>query len=436
MINTRARLSLVEYGTPKDLLHDIQSVIGLTKDQSTKLLTDAGSRVKTSLGFSKNPIRVDSKGTRATRFAGLIRLAPTLELEIAPKFLEAGEHEASWREDFFFLSTLSRHGRLLATERLTSSSGAHRDLSTLVARSINSMYEARKRRPLRTYRRGNQTDFFIDGEVDPIDLVLPNPEGFKQEVIQFDRKNLWNADIVAGARELLPEVRDPAVASNLVRLIEELSPQNSPQPRKRRIPARHASWAPLHQLSLDVLKGLGIRYNSGHAHTPGYLVDTWRVWEDLITIGARLGFGRSAVASQKEFKLGARIKEGVPTETKPLNVRPDCIVDGTAERPQIIIDAKYKGHSEKGSLRISESDVYEALAFSKATGCKQVALAYPAALPTSNAQPVGTCNHFETIKIEDIHIKAVQVESRGISKSGALKKFSETFSHQTTMLFI
>ena len=163
MAHVRTRLSLVEYGAPVDLSCAVSTAIGVDRAKANVLLLDAGNRAASSLGLNYNPISVDAKGTRAIDFAGLIRLAPSLELEVAPKFLGLHDTDASWREDFFFLSTLSRHGRLLASERLSASGGAPRDLSTLVARSITSMYEARKRRPLRSYRRVREADFFWMG---------------------------------------------------------------------------------------------------------------------------------------------------------------------------------------------------------------------------------------------------------------------------------
>ena len=258
MAHTRTRLSLVEYGAPVDLSRAIADAIAVDRTKANSLLLEAGNRAASSLRLKYNPITVDAKGTRAIDFAGLIRLAPSLELEVAPKFLGLDDTDAAWREDFFFLSTLSRHGRLLASERLSASGGTPRDLSTLVARSITSMYEARKRRPLRSYRRVCEADFFIDGDPDPVDLIFPSPDGFEQELIRFDRKNGWNGDIVAAAKELLPEVSDPSAASSLVRLIEDLSPQNAPANRRKPISARHRAWKPLHELSLDVLRGLGL----------------------------------------------------------------------------------------------------------------------------------------------------------------------------------
>ena len=368
MAGARSRLSLVEYGTPVDLSKRIADAVGLDRARSSQLLIDAGNRAAASLGLSYNPISIDARGVRAIDFAGIIRLAPALELEIAPKCLGLDDSDECWREDFFFLSTLSRHGRLLASERVTASSGAPRDLSTLVARSLTSMYDAIKRRPLRSYRRVKESDFFIDGDPDPIDLIFPGPEGFEQEVVRFDRRNSWNADICAAAQALLPAVGDPAAVASLVRLIEDLSPRVRSQGRGRPIPPRHRAWRPVHELSLDVLDGLGVNYVPGRAHAPGYLVSTWQVWEDLLTVGVRLGFGRSAVLPRQGFALGTRRKHMNRSKATPISVFPDCVIEPEGQRPRILLDAKYKGHVEKGGLRIAEADIYEALAFSKATG--------------------------------------------------------------------
>lgn len=426
MAHIRKRLSLVEYGAPVDLSRAIVDAIGVDRTKANSLLMEAGSRAASSLRLNYNPISVDAKGARAIDFAGLIRLAPSLELEVAPKFLGLDDTHAAWREDFFFLSTLSRHGRLLASERLSASGGTPRDLSTLVARSITSMYEARKRRPLRSYRRVREADFFIDGDPDPVDLIFPSPDGFEQELIRFDRKNGWNGDIVAAAKELLPEVSDPSAASSLVRLIEDLSPQNAPANRRKPIPARHRAWKPLHELSIDVLGGLGLNYKQGQAHAPGYLVDTWRVWEDLLTVAARLGFGRNAVVPQRGYPLGTKTKISTGAVSK-LSVYPDCVIEPEGTRPRMLLDAKYKGHVEKGQLRISEADIYEALAFSKATECNLVALAYPAQ-PGDSPQSVGTCTVFERIQVDAVQIVGLQIECRGVSKVGGLRAFSSNFS--------
>ena len=433
MANKRARISLVEYGSPISLGQTVSLAIGIDGTKATKILTDAGNRAATNLNFSYNPISVDNRGVRAIDFAGLIRLSPSLELEVAPKFLGLTASDESWREDFFFLSTLSRHGSLLTSDRLSASSNTPREISTLVALSMTNMYDTRKRRPLRSYRRTREADFFIDGDIEPIDLIFPSADGFEQEVIHFDRRNGWNADIMAAAKELLPEVSDPSTASSLIRLIEDLAPQNKPHNRRKPIPARHRAWNPLHQLSIDVLNGLGLNYQQGYAHAPGYLISTWRVWEDLITIASKIGFGRSAILHQKGFTLGTKTKYSSGKKTE-LSVFPDCVIQSDGHRPKILLDAKYKGHIEKGALRITEADIYESLAFSQATKCNNVVLAYPAT-PKDKPLPIGTCTVFERIHVDSVEIVGIQVECRKISKVAGLRSFSSNFETGVSKLF-
>jgi hypothetical protein len=413
----------VEYGKSVDLSREITLAIGLDRAKADNLLLKAGIRAAQTLRLNYNPIRIDASGVRAIDFAGLIRLAPNLELEIAPKFLGLEDGDAKWREDFFYLATLSKHGRLLASEHLSASGGTPRDLATLVARSITSMYATRKRRPLRSYRKVKESDFFIEGDPDPLDLIFPSPDGFEQELMRFDRRNIWNSDITGAAKELLPEVRDPTAADGLTRLIEDLAPQSSPNSRRKPIPARHKVWKPLHELSVDVLNGLGLSYKNGQAQASGYLVDTWRVWEDLLTIGIRLAFGSSVVKPQMGFFLGTKTKSTVGSISK-LSVYPDCLIESDGSRPRILFDAKYKNNIEKGQPRIAEADIYEALAFSRATKCELIVLAYPT-LGNEKISLIGNCSIFEVVQVDSVKILGVQIECRMISQSNGLNKFSK-----------
>lgn len=137
--------------------------------------------------------------------------------------------------------------------------------------------------------------------------------------------------------------------------------------------------------------------------------------------------------SQKGFSLGTKTRLNTRAVSK-LSVFPDCVIESDGIRPKFILDAKYKGHVEKGQLRITEADIYEALAFSKATGCNLVMLAYPA-LPGDAPKPVGTCLVFETAEVDAVQIVGVQIESRHISKVGALRAFSANMAARISAYF-
>jgi len=360
--------------------------------------------------------------------AGLIRLAPSVELEIAPKFLGLDETDSGWRKDFYYLANLSRHGRVLPSERLRATGDAPRDLAALVARSLAGMYRDNRRRPLRAYRTMREMSFSIEGDIDPLDLRFPDADGFPQIVMRYDRRNPFNASIVGAARVLLPDVSDPIAVKELMRVIEDLPQQGRPNPfRAKTAPSRSRGWQPVIDLSNDILRGLGLSYKSGSAAAPGYVVGTWQTWEHLLMIAARFGFGRNAVGVQSPHQLGTR-RRSISAGASPLNVLPDLLITGDS---RFILDAKYKTSSEKGRLRISPSDAYEALAFSKATNCDIVVLAYPA-LPGYQRLPLGQVVLFERIDIDKTRICGVQIEVRGISQKGGLRAFSERMRSELT----
>jgi len=422
-IGARRRFSLIEYGQPVDLAADISATAGIDRGKARQLIEQAGERVARTLGFSSNPIQADANGIRVADVAGMIRLGPSLELEIAPKFLGLDRNEPRWREDFYFLANLSRHGRLLASERLRGSSGAPKDFAALVARSLAGMYRDNRRKPLRAYRRTQEMSFSIDGEVDPYDLSHPGPDGFAQEIVRYDRRNPFNASIVGAAKELLPEVSDPIAVAELVRIIEDLPEQGRPAPsRTQKVPGRARAWQPTLDLSNDVLRGLGVSYKYGPASMPGYVVGTWRTWEDLLVVASRFAFGRDVVRVQLGHQLGTRTR--TPSGgASAFNVFPDLMITTGSSGFRFILDAKYKSTYDKGRVRISEADVYEALAFARATTCDTVVLAYPA-LPSNSPLPLGQVLSFEQVSVDKTRIYGVQIEVRGISQRAGLKTFS------------
>jgi len=74
----------------------------------------------------------------------------------------------------------------------------------------------------------------------------------------------------------------------------------------------------------------------------------------------------------------------------------------------------------KGRVRISEADIYEALAFARATSCETVVLAYPA-LPSNSQLQLGEVFLFEEVSVDKTRICGVEVEVRGISQRGELR---------------
>ena len=419
------RFCLTEYDLPVPLVGQIAHATGLPITRITYLLQLAADRAALSLGFANSPLQISGQRVRATDFAGLLRIAPSLELEVAPKFL--GSAVPGWREDFFFLATLSRHGRLLSGDRWRAASNANTDLATLIARAIIEGYWDNYRRPIRTYRRRLENQLAIEGDVDPEDLRMPEEDGFAQTVIRFDRTNPFNAAVSAACAELLPEIQDADVRASLGRIIQSLGAQTPLRDlRPKRLPSRARAWQATYVLALDVLRGFGLSYEGGDTIAPGFVLSTWQAWEDLVTISMRAHFGRSAVAAQQGHQLGHRQRkdEGGWSPQRSLMVTPDLKVDGSkAGFGEMLVDAKYKGRWHQGRQRVAEADVYEAMAFAKAANATRIVLVYPKAASAA-PMPVGTTTIFERVEVDELTIWGVQAEVRGIARKSGLRNFS------------
>jgi|TARA_R110002049_G_scaffold12487_5_gene55840 5-methylcytosine-specific restriction enzyme subunit McrC len=416
------RYTAVEYAKPAALAEEIAKTSDIPLGKARELLLNAGSRVRGMLGLESSPVALNADRFQFQNFAGLLVLAPGLELEVAPKFLGSTQ---GWREDFFLLATLSHHGRLLDQEGLKSSSDATSDLATLIGRSLVEMYWRNQRRPLRSYRRLHHKEFAIEGEFEPEDLVNPGEEGFDQQVTAFTRLNPYNAVIGAAAAQLAPVVPDAETRARLERVARHLPRQPAPSRLKdQRLPSRTRGWQPTYDLSLDILRGLGGAYDPKNALAPGFVMQTWQVWEHLVTISVRSALGGKNVSAQSGRVLGKRYTGSNSTD---LNVYPDVIATIHSEEGtrQVIIDAKYKGHIERGRLSVSNADIYEALAFARAASIKDVVLAYPciAAEVSASNKEVGHVAEFSRIDVEGVTIRAIELGVCGISQRGGLKKF-------------
>lgn len=416
------RLSITEYQPSERIYQDAKNAFNVDRATLNTLLQRAGERIQRTLNFNTPPFEQNSKGLLAKGIAGLVRLNSQLELEIIPKFLDGEEDNGDWRSDFYYLATLSRHGQLLANDKLSGSTATDRDLPTLVARAICDMFESNARNPLRHYKRIQERNFLLDGDPDFSEIVTPHPEGFLQDSIKYSPENHWNATISTAARLLFDEVTDPQLLNRLSRIFHALGNQKLTRSSVAKIvPSRHKAWEPLYWLSWDIVKGFGLDYANGNALAPGYVVSTWQLWEDLLSVSAKLGYGFESVAVQPKFTLATR---HTLSGQRAANVYPDIVISPKSEQQPFVFDAKYKTNSAKAYSRISEADIYEAMAFAQATGIDTVILGYPMRVRTEETVKVGEVDLFETVCLDGLTIYGVEIEVRGISKYRALTSLS------------
>ena len=408
------RLSLVEYGTGIEISEDIRPLI----ERANKVIQQA-------LGEKRNVLAITDKKLRALGIAGTIRLSKNIELEIIPKIFD--DHgESGWKESLFLLSALSKYGNIITSEHIHSSTAYQDSLYDIAGRILAREYSAHRRKPIRQYRREQFNDFSIDGEINFELMFEKNPDGIPQERVSFDKINTYNATIQEAMRIVLPYVKDISIRQTLDRAIRELGKQSTIIQQRLKIPARNREWVDIYNLSFDIVSGMGSTLEKGEIMSPSFIVDTWRIWEWLITTAFRIGFGNTLrVIPQAAIPWG---KKNTNRKTTRINVFPDvAIYDPTdPARPAFLVDAKYKILSDGNYSDIDRDDLYEAFAFCHATGTKKLFLAYPAV--ADGETEAGSVEDISNYEIDDVTISVIKVAFGSITKQGDITAFCRKLS--------
>lgn len=421
------RIALSEWRLAPDLIGQYaaaRKISGADAEAGIRLL---GERVQKSLQLKKSPLEISTSGVIAKGIAGVVGLDRDFEVEIAPKYAATdGEH---WRQDLLFMSMLSKHGNLLLQNYIRATSSSVNDLTSLVAQVFLRMFHGNRRAPLKTYRFTQFTDFALDGEFDPEDLLLPEADGFTQHHYDFDTNNEYSATVKAAVVELCARVRDPALYSRLRAVSAQLTSVTvAPSVTQRTLPGRLRRWQALYDLSFDVARGFGLSPGDSLHRIPGFVVSTWQLWQDLVGRSLVLALGGNAAMLQHEYGVGHSRRNGKATR---VGVTPDAVL--VDRMPPLVVDAKYKGRMDTDNDGISTPDFYEVLAFMRAASAKQAVLIYPA----TNAIPgrTGSTEVLERVDMDNGEVLwAVALEVNGISAPGGFAAFVDGLKAQIQVL--
>jgi hypothetical protein len=415
MRGTPHRIALTE-NQARPVLSEAAAETGQTPYFVAAALSETSRRLAKLHHLENQPITIDGDSVKVDGLAGLIRVQPGLELEVAPKFL--GHALPGWREDFFRIANLTSGGRILAFEEIAAGRGESNDLASLVGRVMVNLFKNEQRRPIRLYRRRRWEDFEVDGDVDDESVFLPAEDGFSQEKVVLERSNPFNSVIAEAARLLVLEVEDQDVRRQLQRMYGQLSPQ-PPLTRVAalpyRVPSRHRRWQQLYDISRRVVEGFGMNFEEREAPAPGFTMRTWPSWEQLIYLALHSALtDPQVVEDHRGYRFGTRNGES-------FSVTPDGTVSSVGA--DFLWDAKYKAQMNKGVRRVSSADVYEAHAFLSAAQVGRIALLYPR-LARDPQVACGKTEVFERVELESGTIWALSVEVRGIAAKAGFKTFA------------
>ena len=390
----------------------------------------ANKRISANLKINRNTLQISDGKFRALGIAGVIQLTKNVEIEIIPKFLGC-DTDIDWKVPLYLLSTLSKHGSLLTSERITASTSYLNSLHEIAGRILAQEYLKCRRKPVRQYRKERFWDYAIDGEMELSVIFERHPDGIEQSRIRFDRLNAYNATIREAMKIVQPFITDAQVKNILSTAVSELGRQGLPSKQKLSIPARNKEWQPAYDLSFDIVRGLGSSYNEGKFVAPGFVVDTWQLWEWLITTGIRIGNTGYTVLPQNSVSWGCK---ETSSEKYTVNVFPDIEVVSKDSQltPLYLIDAKYKLVKNTSTGEIERDDLYEAFAFCSATDTNEIVLVYPADNPSDIPGHVKKCS---TYYVKDVMVHVVQVSFGSIRERGGILTFATNlFSGIKTIL--
>ncbi len=388
---------------------------GMTVGEAVAALSNSSGRLRRSLRLDRSsPISVEGESVKVSGIAGVIRLAPGIELDVAPKFLGFGS--SGWREDLLAISNYTRRGSFIA-QHVRAAGGEAGDLAGVIGRAFVDEFWKHYRKPLRLYRQRRWRGFELEGELD-FDLISEqSADGFPQQAMVLDRRNPYNALIAAAAETLVADVRDASLRGQLLRVRAFLGAQAPYRGGSLRpVPPRHRPWADLVELSRIVASGADLTLQADRFEAPGFVIRTWEAWEQLVfrALRSRLGFER--VRHHLPFEWGER-------EQKPVKVYPDVTILGD-EAPRLL-DAKYRTHIESGRRRIHRDDLMEAAAFMTAANTERILLLYPRP-GDADPLPCGKSKIFDAVTVSPGHlVLAADVEVRGFSRRQAHRTFSK-----------
>ncbi len=379
----------------------------------------ANQRISAHLKINRDTLQLSDGRIRALGIAGVIQLTQNVEIEIIPKFL-GSDTDIDWKATLYLLSTLSKHGSILTAERITASTSYLNSLYDIAGRILAQEYLKCRRKPIRQYRKEPFWDYAIDGEMELSAIFGRHPDGIEQSRIRFDRVNAYNATIREAMKIVQPFTTDSQVKNILSRAVFELGSQGLPSKQRLSIPVRNKEWQPAYDLSFDIVQGLGSSYDAGRFVAPGFVVDTWQLWEWLITTGIRIGHPEHTVLSQKSVCWGDK---ETSTGKHSVNVFPDVEVLSKDSHlaPLYLMDAKYKLIKNTATGEIERDDLYEAFAFCSATGTNKIVLAYPADAPSDVPGSVKKCSAYH---VKNATVYVVQVSFGSIKGKGGLFTFS------------
>lgn len=408
------RVTLTEFGAGLELSTLVDE--GHPIDKLSELVEQLNRRLKNALNIDSDVVSIQNGRLRAYRIAGIVSLCPDIELEVVPKYLDPS---SDWRETFFFLSLISKHGFILNGRTVGSDRSFLESFYEVAGMMLADEYLRLCRKPIRQYRKIVFRDHVWEGEIDFDSLSERHIDGLLQTMNIFSIHNEFNSTVVKAMEMTFPYVYDSKTRSVLRHVITTYGSCEDYSKARRTVPCRNKEWADLYGLSYDVISGMTIGLDNGNLRSHEFILNTWQMWEWLISAGMSVGMRSLSVRMHTTYDWGVKIKGGRKSK---LSINPDISVflEG-GQKPIFLIDAKYKD----SGLDVDRSDLYEAISFCNGTDTQKIVLAYP---EKSSGSPSGTVTLKSVYKIGHVSVLQASVAMDDLITHNGLRSFGRLLS--------
>lgn len=410
----RAALRIREYEREPQAADKLAKAAGVSRQRAESLLLEAAraARLKTE---GDSPLLLDSGGLAARGIAGMIRLHPKVDLEIVPKYADPSSEE--WKNDLLFLFLFAQHGTILPLRPVTADTQANAELLAVAAFALLRDIRSASRVPLRQRQKRAITGFELHGHFDAAELAFCGPDGIQQTVYEHSRQNEIARTIKGGLDLLAERISDPRLRAQLASAVATFRPQLPPDGGQqwRRLPPRLSAWQPAYDLAYELVNGQGVGLRQGAHHAPGFLIDTWKLWQKAVFRLSTMAFGAPSVFREPAYPYAEAV-ETATQQASTLNVVPDVLV--AARTGRFVLDAKYKGRFAQDRAATASSDLHQAAATVPAVTGTRSLLVLP-----SDTLSAGQCEQKRTVTViaSNVRIAEVRLGVRGISTSGGVQ---------------
>ena len=423
-----SRRPYLHEGAAATPLSRIEELTGIGADRLRQLFAVRSGRLRSDLSLPEDPFVLDGSTIATSGVAGILQLGPNVEVEIVPKcYLPDTPY---WRDDFLFMATVMKYGRLFRRERIAATrQDTGEDLRSILAEIFLYELEELIRVPIREYCQRSWTDHEIDGELDYSEVWNSHPDGFAQTGSRLSIDNPYMAAIGKAARYLVMATTDGSIRQQLERRAIQLGDFENLLAGLRvrtQVPGRHSRWQDLYDLARDVLSGDdSLTPSAGMLRAPGFLLNTQRSWEEVLGLALMTRARLLGTKIKPRLVLGQRIR-AADSEASYAHTEPDILLDPPSLSDTIVVDAKYKGRLSEPLTVISRADIYESLGFMIAANSNLSILVYPDSA-VDTAVDIGTIAIFDEVVIEERRVIGVVVNIRGIGRGRGFTEFANQF---------